>query len=65
MDLSVKNTTREQRKQIVKEALSISVSGTDMPNRNVLEIAKEYVDGKIEITEVQKRVLMLYKKEVK
>lgn len=63
MDLSIKNTTREQRKQIVKEALAISVSGTDVPNRNVLEIAKEYVDGKIEIEEVQKKVLMLYKKE--
>lgn len=64
MDLSIKNTTREQRKQIVKEALSISVSGTDVPNKTVLEIAKEYVDGKIEIEEVQKKVLMLYKKEV-
>lgn len=64
MDLSIKNTTREQRKQIVKEALAISVSGTDVPNKNVLEIAKEYVDGKIEIEEVQKKVLMLYKKEV-
>lgn len=63
MDLSIKNTTREQRKQIVKEALAISVSGTDAPNIKVLEIAKEYVDGKIEIEEVQQKVIALYKKE--
>lgn len=62
MDLSVKNTTREQRKNIVKEALAISVSGTDYPNKEALEIAKEYVDGKIEIEEVQRRVIALYKK---
>ncbi len=63
MDLSVKNTTREQRKNIVKNALAISISGSDIPDRNVLEIAKEYVDGKIEIEEVQKKVLAMYKKE--
>lgn len=63
MDLSIKNTTREQRKNIVKNALAISISGSDIPDRNVLEIAKEYVDGKIEIEEVQKKVLAMYKKE--
>ena len=63
MDLSVKNTTLEQRKNIVKNALAISISGSDIPDRNVLEIAKEYVDGKIEIEEVQKKVLAMYKKE--
>ena len=63
MDLSVKNTTREQRKNIVKNALAISISGSDIPDRNVLEIAKEYVDGKIEIEEVQKKVLAMYKQE--
>lgn len=63
MDLSIKNTTREQRKNIVKNALAISISGSNIPDRNVLEIAKEYVDGKIEIEEVQKKVLAMYKKE--
>lgn len=63
MDLSIKNTTREQRKKIVKEALAISISGTDIPNINVLNIAKEYVDGKTEIEDVQKKVIALYQKE--
>jgi hypothetical protein len=63
MDLSIKNTTREQRKKIVKEALAISISGTDIPDINVLNIAKEYVDGKTEIEDVQKKVIALYQKE--
>lgn len=63
MDLSIKNTTREQRKKIVKEALAISISGTDIPDIDVLNIAKEYVDGKTEIEDVQKKVIALYQKE--
>ena len=63
MDLSIENTTREQRKKIVKEALAISISGTDIPDINVLNIAKEYVDGKTEIEDVQKKVIALYQKE--
>lgn len=63
MDLSIKNTTREQRKKIVKEALAISISGTDIPDINVLNIAKEYVDGKTEIEDVQKKVIALYQEE--
>ena len=63
MDLSIKNTTREQRKKIVKEALAISISGTDIPDINVLNIAKEYVDGKTEIEDVQKKVIALYQME--
>lgn len=63
MDLSIKNTTRKQRKKIVKEALAISISGTDIPDINVLNIAKEYVDGKTEIEDVQKKVIALYQKE--
>lgn len=63
MDLSIKNTTCEQRRKIVKEALAISISGTDIPTDKTLEIAKEYVDGKIEIEELQRKVLKLYNKE--
>lgn len=65
MDLSIKNTTREQRKNLVKEALAISISGTDIPTNATLELAKEYIDGKIEIEELQEKVLALYKEEDK
>lgn len=63
MDLSIKNTTREQRKKIVKNALAISITGTDFPSDKALEIVKEYVDGKSEIEDVQKKIIALYKKD--
>ena len=56
----VSETTREERKDIVKKALGISLLGADMPSDYVLELAKQYIDGKIEIEEIQKRVLEKY-----
>ena len=62
MDLSIKNTTREQRKEIVKKALAISCVGGKMPSQDALNLAKEYIDGNMEIAEIQKKVLNKYKK---
>lgn len=56
----ISETTREERKDIVKKALGISLLGADMPSQDVLELAKQYIDGKIEIEEIQKRVLEKY-----
>ena len=63
MDLLIKNTTKEQRKEIVKTALAISISGTDFPSDEALKIAKEYVDGVTEIKDVQKKIIALYRKD--
>ena len=56
----VSETTREDRKDIVKKALGISLLGADMPSNDVLELAKQYIDGKIEIEEIQRKVLEKY-----
>ena len=61
MDLSIKNTTREQRREIVKTALALSITGSDMPTDKALKIMKEYVDGITEIEEVQKKIIAMYK----
>lgn len=58
---SIKNTTKEERKEIVKKALAISLLGADMPSDDTLELAKQYIDGKIEIDELQRIVLDKYK----
>ncbi len=62
MDLSIKNTTKEQRLDIVKNALAISITGSDVPDEKVLRIAKEYVDGQTEISDVQAKIINMYKK---
>ena len=48
----VSETTKEERKEIVKNALGISLLGADMPSDDVLQLAKQYIDGKIEIEEI-------------
>lgn len=58
----ISETTREERKDIVKKALGISLLGADMPSDDVLELAKQYIDGKIEIEEIQKKVIEKYTK---
>lgn len=62
MDYLIKNTTKKQRIEIIKEALSISMSGTDVPTDDALKIAKEYVDGITELEDVQKKIIHLYKR---
>lgn len=56
----ISETTREQRKEIVKKALGISLLGADMPSDDVLNLAKQYIEGKIEIEEIQKKVIEKY-----
>ena len=58
----ISETTREERKEIVKKALGISLLGANMPSDDVLELAKQYIDGKIEIEEIQKKVIEKYTK---
>lgn len=62
MEYLIKNTTREERKKIAKTALAISVGSNEMPSKDTIEIVKEYVDGKTELKEVQRKVIERYKK---
>lgn len=62
MDYSVKNTNKEQRKDLVKKALAISISGADVPTKKTIELAKKYIDGSIELEDLQKQVIEKYRK---
>lgn len=62
MDYSIGKTTKEERKELVKKALAISISGADMPTDETLLLAKQYIDGKIELKELQKMVIDKYNK---
>ena len=61
MDLSIKNTTKNQRREIVKTAIALSITDNAMPTDKALEIMKEYVEGTTEIEEVQKKIIAMYK----
>lgn len=62
MDYLIKNTTKKERSEIIKKALGISMSGTDIPTDEALKIAKEYIDGITELEDVQKKIINLHKK---
>lgn len=63
MEYLIRNTDRAERKNIAKKALAISVASNEMPTKETIDIVQEYVDGKIELEEVQKRVIERYKKK--
>lgn len=62
MEYSVDKTTRKDRIKLVKKALAISISGADVPTDETLNLTKDYVDGKIELEELQKRIIDKYNK---
>lgn len=62
MEYLVKNTTREQRKNIVKKAFAISVASNEIPSKEIIELSKKYIEGEIELEELQKKVIERYKK---
>lgn len=62
MEYSVDKTTRKERIKLVKKALAISISGADVPTDETLNLTKDYVDGKIELEELQKKIIDKYNK---
>ncbi len=62
MKYLIKDTTKEERKQIAKRALGISVASNEMPSKDVIELVKQYIEGKMELEEIQKKVIERYRK---
>ncbi len=64
MKYLINETTREERELIVEKALAISLSRAKKPSQKTLDLVNEYIDGNIELEEVQKQVIELYKEGV-
>lgn len=56
MNYLIKDTTKEERKSIAKKAFGISIAANERPSNEVVEIVKKYINGEIELEEVQKQV---------
>jgi hypothetical protein len=59
---SVKNTTKIEREKIRNVALSYSTLDAAKPSNETMELVNQYVDGKIEISEVLDSVIEKYRK---
>lgn len=59
----IKDTTKEQRKKIVEDGLALTTLDAPRPSDDVLKLYDEYIEGKIELAEVEKIVLERYKRK--
>lgn len=62
MSFLIKDTTKEERKKIVKNAFGITVASNEMPSKEVIELTKKYINGEMELEDVQKKVIEMYRK---
>ena len=53
----IKNTTREEREHRVKGAIAIGSTGGLPPSKSAMVLIQKYIDGEMEIDEVQKEVI--------
>ncbi len=62
MNFLIDETTREERIEIINKALAISQSGAERPSDMAMQLAEEYVEGRMELEEIQKIIVEKYKK---
>lgn len=53
----IKDTTKEERAEMVKKALFITSAGDALPSDEAIRIMKQYIDGEKELEEVQKEII--------
>lgn len=61
MKYLIKDTTKEERKKIVKNALGIAVADRQVPSDYVIELAQKYINGEMELEQVREEVIKKYK----
>jgi len=54
----IKNTTREERELKVKRAIAIGSIDSLPPTKSAMVLLQKYIDGEMEIEEVQKEVII-------
>ena len=57
MKYLISETTKEERKDLVNKALAISLSDAEYPSEEVISLANEYIEGRIELEEIQKYIV--------
>lgn len=61
MSYLISETTEEERKKLAEKALSISLSNAIEPTDYTLSLVQEYINGNIELEEIQKILIKKYK----
>lgn len=57
----IKNSTKEERRKRIDDALVISMSGAKAPLPEDMELYQRYVDGEMELDEIKRKLIEKYK----
>lgn len=49
MSYMIKDTTKEERKKLAKNAFGISIASNERPSNETISLVKEYINGKMEL----------------
>ena len=52
--------SKEERIDLANKALAISLSGAEPPSPEVLELVNQYIEGNIELEEIQQLIIKKY-----
>lgn len=63
MSYLIKDTSKEERKKLAKNAFGISIASNERPSNETITLVKEYINGNMELEDVQKQIINRYKKE--
>lgn len=63
MSCLIKDTTREQREKIIKDAIALSTLDALPPTDECMELVQFYIDGKLELSEITTIMISRYEKE--
>lgn len=58
----IADTTREERQKIVNDGLAMSTLDAGAPTTEVMELVELYIDGKLELSEIETIVLNRYRR---
>ena len=60
---SIKDTTMEERKKLVNGAIAIQITGGSAPCDDTMKLFQKYIDGEMEVEEIQKELIKKYTKK--
>lgn len=64
MDYLIKNTTREQRIKLVKNALGMVITDDILPSDDAIKLVNKYINGEMELEEVKNKIIEKYNKGI-
>lgn len=59
----IENTTKEERKKFVEDALAISLLDAGHPDPKTMTLTEAYINGEIEIDDLKRNILDIYKQK--